>query len=75
MSHEHHENNDFQHNELLNNLIKNQKTFINDILETQKKWNAEIVEKLCEHQQDQLKIIMESIALKNVRTSSTSVSD
>lgn len=72
--HEHHENHDFQHNELLNNLIKNQKIFINEILETQKKWNAEIVEKVYEHQEKQLKIIMQSIALKDVRTS-TSMSE
>lgn len=72
---EHHENHDFQNNELLKNLIKNQKAFINDILEAQKKWNAEIIEKIYEHQQDQHKIIMQSIALKDVRTTSTSMSE
>lgn len=47
-----------QHQHFMNYLIKNQQKFIHDILETQKKWNMEMIDKIHEHQAAQLKIIM-----------------
>lgn len=42
--------------------MKNQQTFIDEVLEVQKKWNMEMIEKVYEHQKNQLKIIMNKFA-------------
>lgn len=46
----------------MNNVIKNQQKFIHDILETQKKWNMDMMDKINEHQSAQLKIIVEGFS-------------